>query len=82
MLINSDDRFKNNQGIINGRIVRLYLCDREEMKIYAKTLTESQRTIARDHLTTYIKVREEYFKVSAEERKKRRERRKLMESGF
>lgn len=80
--MNSDDRFKNNQGIINGRIVRLYLRDRKKMKVYAKTLTESQRIIARDHLATYIKVRKEYFKISAEERKKRRERRKLMESGF
>jgi len=78
----NDNQFKNIQGLINGRIVRLYLHNKKEMKAYAKTLTESQRIIARDHLATYIKVRSEYFKVSDEERKKRRARRRLLERGF
>lgn len=54
MLQNLDPKFKNNQGFINGQITRLYLRDREEMRAYAETLTDEQRSIARDHLRTYV----------------------------
>lgn len=44
-------RFKDNQGVINGRISVLFWEDKiSEMKDYAKTLTAAQKTAARIHL--------------------------------
>lgn len=60
--------FDNNQGVINGKITQLYLTDKTAMKAYAMTLTARQRSIARDHLATYIAISK-----TAKERERKRE---------
>jgi len=52
----NDPQFKNNQGVINGKIVQLYQKDKKKMREYAGTLTEGQRNIARSHLDTFLGI--------------------------
>lgn len=48
--------FKDNQGVINGRITRLSGRP-DKLAEYALTLTPAQREIARNHLKTVLRVK-------------------------
>lgn len=51
---NQEDRFANNQGVINGRMITFFMADEiSKMQEYAKTLTEEQRRAARLHVKIY-----------------------------
>jgi len=52
------DKYKDVQGCINAKIVRLHeKGDMEAVKAYAGTLTENQRKQARSHLKTELQRR-------------------------
>ncbi len=48
--------FKNNQGVINGRMSRL-IDKPDKLAEYAETLTQAQRDLARAHVKTLMKLK-------------------------
>jgi len=58
--INEDSlAFKDNQGFINAKVVRLFKLDKTTLKVYTDTLSESQKKQARNHLRTVLRLQDD-----------------------